>query len=64
MENNVKILIAEDSEDSRILLQDILESEGYEVISAENGKHALDLSKEHKPNIIITDILMPVMEKD
>ena len=49
----MKILITEDSEDLCILLQDILESEGYEVISAENGKHALDLSKEHEPNIII-----------
>lgn len=35
---------------------------GYEVIIANNGKEGLDAWKEHQPDIIVTDIEMPVMD--
>lgn len=56
------ILIAEDNEDSRVLLESSLEASGYEVASAENGEIALALATRRPPDLIISDILMPVMD--
>ncbi|MBF0100726.1 MAG: response regulator [Desulfobacterales bacterium] len=58
----MKILVVEDDENSRVLQQDLLESEGYEVWVAENGKDALLILKGKAPDLIISDILMPVMD--
>lgn len=58
----MKILVVEDDENSRILQHYILESANYEVISAENGKEGLALAETHLPDLIISDILMPVMD--
>jgi len=56
-----KILIAEDDGDIRDLLKLYLESEGYRVISAENGWKALQLVVEQEPDLAILDIMMPEM---
>jgi len=58
----MKILIAEDNEDSRILLEWALEANGYEVVSAENGKLAFERAVLGPPDLIISDILMPEMD--
>jgi PAS domain S-box-containing protein len=58
----VKILVVEDNEDSRVLLESLLEANGYEVESAENGKVALALATRRPPDLIISDILMPEMD--
>lgn len=58
----MKILIVEDNENSRILLESALESNGYYVSTAENGKIALETCKLNKPDLIISDILMPEMD--
>lgn len=58
----MKILIVEDVEDSRIVLEDILATAGYEVSSAINGIDALEKIKSSKPELIISDILMPEMD--
>ncbi|MHC4844361.1 MAG: ATP-binding response regulator, partial [Planctomycetota bacterium] len=58
----MKILIAEDNEDSRILLEWALEASGYEVVSAENGKLAFERAVLAPPDLIISDILMPEMD--
>ncbi|MCW8887756.1 MAG: response regulator, partial [Gammaproteobacteria bacterium] len=58
----MKVVIAEDTEDSRLLLEMILQDQGYEVYSGENGLEALKLVSEHKPDLIISDILMPKMD--
>lgn len=55
------VLIVEDTEDSRIMLRDVLQSSGYKVRTASNGAEALDLMTD-TPEIIISDILMPVMD--
>ena len=58
---SVSILIAEDDEDIRGLLRLYLESEGYQVMEAENGAAALALAREHPPDMAILDIMMPEM---
>jgi CheY-like chemotaxis protein len=56
------VLIVEDDQDVRETLGMVMESEGYEVYGAANGKDALALLKSiSPPDIIITDIMMPVM---
>lgn len=57
------ILIIEDDVSIRELLVELLESEGYKVFSAENGLEALSiLNKGTKLNLIIVDLMMPVMD--
>jgi two-component system cell cycle sensor histidine kinase/response regulator CckA len=60
------ILFAEDESGIRIMTRAYLESLGYKVLDAENGKEALKISREYKDSIdlLITDILMPEMRGD
>jgi two-component system, response regulator, stage 0 sporulation protein F len=60
MEN--KILLVEDEEGLRLLYQQELEEEGYRVIVASNGKEAIQRLEQEKPDLIILDIVMPVMD--
>jgi len=57
-----KILVVEDEEGLRLLYKEELEAEGYEVIPARNGKEAIQKLEEGKPDLIILDIVMPVMD--
>ncbi len=57
-----KILIVEDNEKNRLLIKDVLKYFGYEVIEAEDGAAGAALAKEHKPDLILMDIQMPVMD--
>ncbi|MFN0082100.1 MAG: response regulator [Ferruginibacter sp.] len=54
-----KILIADDEPDILEILSFNLSAEGYEVITAKNGDEALDKAKEHMPDLIILDVMMP-----
>jgi len=58
----MKILIAEDFEDTRMVLTMALQSRHYKVTCAENGVEALKLAKTLKPDLIISDIMMPEMD--
>ncbi len=58
----MKILIVDDNEDSRMILKKILVADGHTVEMAINGEEALDMAKESPPDMIISDILMPVMD--
>ncbi len=60
--DNYKILIAEDEADILEVLQYNLEKEGYNVITADNGKEALQLAIKHQPDLILLDIMMPEMD--
>ncbi|MGE4318703.1 MAG: response regulator [Deferribacterales bacterium] len=57
-----KILLADDSEDELFALKEILESEGYEVETAENGLFARDKAEETEYDLIVTDLVMPVSD--
>jgi len=56
------VLVAEDSGDTRHMLKRALEIRGYRVLEAENGRQALDLTRQYKPNLIIVDLNMPVLD--
>src|SRR6266545_2963477 len=57
-----RILIVDDQEQNLYLLKSLLEGHGYQVIEATNGAEALESARIDPPNMIITDILMPVMD--
>jgi len=57
-----KILIVEDDISIRELLVEIFESEGYEVNSSQNGSEGIKALEQGKPDVILMDILMPVMD--
>ena len=54
-----KVLIADDEPDILEILKYNLEKEGYKVITAKNGDEALDKAKQHSPDLIILDMMMP-----
>jgi CRP/FNR family transcriptional regulator, cyclic AMP receptor protein len=56
------ILLIEDNEDIRINTAEILELSNYKVIVAENGKVGVEKAIEYKPDLIICDIMMPVLD--
>lgn len=56
------ILIIEDHADLRNDITEILGFEGYTVISAGDGTEGLRLAKEEKPDVIVSDIMMPGMD--
>ena len=56
-----KILIVEDEKPLAKVLSDRFTAEGFHVLKAENGKEGLEQIKTQKPDIVLLDILMPVM---
>ena len=57
-----KILVVEDDESQRLLYHDEFAEDGYEVMLAANGREALKQLDRGKPDLIILDIVMPVMD--
>ena len=53
------ILVIEDHEDSRRILNDLLTNAGYKVIEATTGEQGVTLAETHLPDLILMDILLP-----
>jgi len=62
MAQNQKILCVDDEQDILDLLKFNLEKEGYEVLTANNGKKAIEVAKKEIPDLIILDVMMPEMD--
>jgi CheY-like chemotaxis protein len=58
-----KILIIDDDPDMVESMKVVLESKGYEVISASSGEEGIDKTRREKPNLIILDIMMETRDK-
>jgi two-component system cell cycle response regulator DivK len=54
-----KILIVEDNELNMKLFNDVLEAQGYTILQTRDGMEALDMAREHLPNLILMDIQLP-----
>lgn len=57
-----KILVVDDERPIADIIKYNLEKEGYKVFIAEDGQQAIDCTYEHKPDLIILDIMLPVMD--
>jgi CheY-like chemotaxis protein len=57
-----KILIVEDTIDVQEMMKWLIESYGYEVITANTGQEAIELTQTEKPDLILMDIRMPVLD--
>ena len=54
-----RVMIVEDNELNMKLFNDLLEAQNYETIQTSNGLKALDLAREHRPDLILMDIQLP-----
>ena len=57
-----RILMVEDTEDNRQIVRDLMESVGYHLIEAEDGAAGVAMAAEHRPDLILMDIQLPVMD--
>jgi two-component system, cell cycle response regulator DivK len=57
-----RVLVADDNPVSRELIREILENDDCEVIEAGDGREALEKVREHRPDLALLDIQMPVMD--
>ena len=57
-----RILVVEDQEDNRQILRDLLATAGYDMIEAEDGMQAVAAASEHRPDLILMDIQLPIMD--
>ncbi len=57
-----KILVVDDEPDMRIFVSTVVETEGYEALTAENGHQALKLAQSESPALVILDVMMPKID--
>ena len=58
----MRVLVVDDDEFARDMLQHTLRKSGYDVVTAENGREALEIISRFRPNIAILDVDMPEMD--
>jgi signal transduction histidine kinase/DNA-binding response OmpR family regulator len=58
----LKILMVDDKWENRSVITSLLQPIGFEVLEAEHGQQALEIAQETEPDLIITDLMMPIMD--
>jgi len=53
------VLVADDDRVTLRFLRSLFEREGWQVLVAEDGDHALQLAREHRPDVVVSDLVMP-----
>ena len=61
-DNEVKLLLVEDTEDNRFMMRRLLEMEGYDVVEARNGEEAVKVAKQENPSLVLMDLSLPVID--
>ncbi|UFT98973.1 response regulator [Radiobacillus kanasensis] len=56
------VMIVDDQMGIRMLLEEVVKAEGHEVMTAENGKDALDKIKQKRPDLMLIDYKLPIMD--
>jgi len=62
LENSKKILVVDDEGPIRRVIEMKLKNRGYDVLTATNGLDGLEIIETEKPDVVITDIMMPKMD--
>ncbi len=57
-----RILVVEDQEDNRRILRDLLTSVGFQILEAEDGEQGIAAAEAHRPDLILMDIQMPIVD--
>lgn len=61
MNTKITVLVAEDDEDNRFIMKMLLEMRGYRVVTAANGHEAIAHAEHERPDLILMDLRMPVL---
>ncbi|MBP1768716.1 MAG: two component system response regulator, modulated diguanylate cyclase [Candidatus Aminicenantes bacterium] len=61
-DRNIKVLVVEDEAKNMKLIRDLLSFSGYAVIEASNGQAGIEAARQEKPDLILMDVQMPVMD--
>ncbi len=62
MPKKKKIMVVDDEENLLVLIRDLLVSRGFDIVTATNGREALDMLEKEKPDLLVLDIMMPGMK--
>ena len=62
MSNKTKILLVEDEATLAVIVRDTLKSQGFEVLTADNGERGLQLFFHERPDVVVADVMMPNMD--
>jgi two-component system cell cycle response regulator DivK len=57
-----RILVVEDQQDNRQILRDLLTNAGFDIIEAENGEDAIASAQASRPDLILMDIQLPILD--
>jgi two-component system cell cycle response regulator DivK len=57
-----RILVVEDQQDNRQILRDLLTNAGFDMIEAENGEEAIASAQASRPDLILMDIQLPILD--
>ena len=57
-----RILLAEDDETTLAMMLDMLSIRAYDAVAARNGEEAVEMARERKPDLVLMDVRMPVMD--
>ena len=60
--DTLSVLVVDDERSNRVILRAYLEKDGYTVLEASDGKRAVEIYKDHFPDIILMDVMMPEMD--
>lgn len=58
----MKILVVDDDGTNKLILKGLLKSEGYDVVLADNGRQGVDLFEQEQPDMVLMDVMMPIMD--